>query len=521
MNNLLLKCLEVHSTTIIPNFGAIMKLGSSFVFNEFLKFDDGKLITFIASHKSITNEEAKIEIENWSNEILTTVNNGNSYPIASVGVFIVEKGKIVLKKTTELQEVTPTQELIIEEKKETLPVSESKKEPELSEIPKTIEKPKKEIQEIEVEKSSSLSAKMAIASIESFTDKNKLIEYTRGESRKTVIDALNTKLNQLNGKQQINTEVKTEQQKEVAKPEDILEIKKEEDSKDIEALIHLTATLDTIDEFEEKDIIEKEEVKTTTEEPIKPIEKTEISVPINTVEKAIEPAPSNPVELKKEETKPIVEKTTPPKTTQDDNALEIIAEGVLKLEKEEKKRKKKRLILVLALICLLSGGGIMGYLKKDYLMAMINGESTEVAVKKEKKEEAKPASNDDDLQQDSIEVEKEVTEELPEEIIPEKVETPIKEPVKETKPVSTTSNYSNNGNSSGNFLVVAGSFSVEENAKNLVDKLKSEGFSNAYLNTGSGSLIKVVAGTYSSKEEAQSAVEQLTSKGLKGFVQKK
>jgi septal ring-binding cell division protein DamX len=384
-------------------------------------------------------------------------------------------------------------------------------------FPNPLKTSQKEVQESEAETSSSLSAKMAIASIESFKDKNKLIEYTRGESRKTVIDALNTKLNQLNGKLQVNTDVKTEPQKEVAKPEVILEVKKEEDSKEIEELIALTSTLDKV---EEETITEKKEVKIKFEEPLKPVEKPVITEPIIKEEKTTEKEPSKPVEQIKTESKPSVEKPVPPKTVQEDKALEIIAEGVTKLEKEEKKRKKKRIFLFIGLICILSGGGILGYLNKDYLISMINGESSEVAVKKEKKEEqkeeAKPTTD--------VEKSDEPIEVIPEEIVEEpvvEVEETVEEPVKETKAAPSSTNYSNSGNSSGDYLVIAGSFSVEANAKNLVDKLKSEGFSNAYIDSNSGSLIKVVAGTYTSKEEAKNAVDQLVSKDMKGFVQKK
>jgi len=522
MNALLIKCLEDHPTTIIPNFGAIMKLGSSFVYNEFLKFDDGKLIAFVATQKNIGKEEAKIEIEKWSNEILNTLNNGNSFPIESVGILTLENGKVVLKKIAELEASSTKTEKIVEEKKVEVPVTEIKQEPVIVEAPKPIENTQKEVQESEAETSSSLSAKMAIASIESFTDKNKLIEYTRGESRKTVIDSLNAKLNQLNGKQQINTDVKTEPQKEVAKPEVILEDKKEEDSKEIEELIALTSTIDKV---EEEAITEKKEVKIKFEEPLKPVEKPVIEKPINKEEKTTEKEPSKPLEQVKTEPKPSVEKPVPPKAAQEDKALEIIAEGVTKLEKEEKKRKKKRIFLFIGLICILSGGGILGYLNKDYLMSMINGESSEVAVKKEKKEEekeeAKPTTD--------VEKSDEPIEVIPEEIVEEPVvevektvkETPVEEPVKETKAAPSSTNYSNSGNSSGDYLVIAGSFSVEKNAQNLVDKLKSEGFTNAYIDSNSGSLIKVVAGTYTSKEEAKNAVEQLVSKEMKGFVQKK
>jgi nucleoid DNA-binding protein len=139
MNALLIKCLEEHPTTIIPNFGAIMKLGNSFVYNEFLKFDDGKLIAFVATQKNISKDEAKIEVEEWSKVILNSLNSGNHYPIESVGVFTIENGKVVLKKTAELEATSTKTEKIVEEKKVEVPVTEIKPEPVIVEVPKPIE----------------------------------------------------------------------------------------------------------------------------------------------------------------------------------------------------------------------------------------------------------------------------------------------------------------------------------------------------------------------------------------------
>ena len=71
----------------------------------------------------------------------------------------------------------------------------------------------------------------------------------------------------------------------------------------------------------------------------------------------------------------------------------------------------------------------------------------------------------------------------------------------------------------GNFHVISGCFSVQNNATNLVSDLNGQGF-NAQILDKKGGLHRVSAGAFSSKEAAKSAVSKLESNGFSGWVLK-
>jgi hypothetical protein len=512
MQQLLHKCLEVHSTTILPEFGAIMKLGNNFVYNEYLKFDDGKLIDFVSGQQNCSKEEAKQQVSTWIADLKEKLSKGDSIRIENVGVLVKEDDKIQLKKIDQdskpTEVVTPVVEIKVEEPRKIqfeVPVHSE---------PEEIEPIKEELIEETItdsNTSSGLSAKMAIASIESFTDKNKLIEYTRGENRKTVVDALNKKLNQLNGKTTSTPEVKIEEPPvetpnsiEIIEPventnQSVDVVETIENTKEIEELLALTENLDKVEP-------QSNQQKVPVVEPIKEEPKTE--EPVKTVTPQIEKTPEPAPKVSNKE---------------EDKALEVIAAGVVKLEKEQKKRKIRRIILFSALICLLAGGGILGYLKKDYLLEWYNGQTASTQTDSAKDESQKVNANETTTEPEPIadvveaidtSAQETVIEEPIAEVVPE-----VEEPKKEPK--TTTPKYTEPASASGNFLLVAGTFSKETNASTLVEKLKSEGFGSASMTPLSGGMYRVTAGSYDSKDAAENAKNELVAKGMKGYVQKK
>ncbi len=514
MQQLLHKCLEVHSTTILPEFGAIMKLGNNFVYNEYLKFDDGKLIDFVSGQQNCSKEEAKQQVSTWIADLKEKLSKGDSIQIENVGVLVKEEDKIQLKKIDQeskpTEGVTPVAEIKVEEPRKIQFEAPVHTEPEITE-PIKIKEELTEESTADSNTSSGLSAKMAIASIESFTDKNKLIEYTRGENRKTVVDALNKKLNQLNGKTTNTNEVKIEETPvetpssiEIIEPvestnQSIDVAETTENTQEIEELLALTENLDKVEPKSNQQnvpVVEPIREEPKTVEPVKTVTPQ--------IEKTPEPAPKTP-------------------NKEEDKALEVIAAGVIKLEKEQKKRKIRRIILFSALICLLAGGGILGYLKKDYLLDWYNGQtaSTQTDSKKEESQKvnANEASTEPEAKADVVEAidtsaQETVIEEPIAEVVPE-----VEEPKEEPK--TTTPKYTETASASGNFLLVAGTFSKETNASTLVEKLKSEGFGSASMTSLSGGMFRVTAGSYDSKDAAENAKNELVSKGMKGYVQKK
>jgi hypothetical protein len=125
MNKLILKATEVNATTIIPNFGAIMKMGKTFMYNEFLKYDDGKLAKFIAGEKGIEESVAKEEIANWVTTIQADLDGGKTVVLDGVGELVNVDGKMkfTAKATSASETSVPP---VMPEKKEEVTSNEVK-----------------------------------------------------------------------------------------------------------------------------------------------------------------------------------------------------------------------------------------------------------------------------------------------------------------------------------------------------------------------------------------------------------
>ena len=88
---------------------------------------------------------------------------------------------------------------------------------------------------------------------------------------------------------------------------------------------------------------------------------------------------------------------------------------------------------------------------------------------------------------------------------------------------STKSN-SNNGSSSaqGDYMVIAGSYLLEENARKMINKLKQMGYSNAeivYFNQSQ--YHSICAGRYNSSSSASQTAQSLKSSGIDSYVHRK
>lgn len=528
MNKLILKATEVNSTTVIPNFGAIMKMGKTFMYNEFLKYDDGKLAQFIAESKGIDINEAKEQIKSWVVSLQSDLDAGKTVVFDGVGEIVKADGKLKFTanaattssvKLAEKKVETPP--VVDEPKKEVKKVDPEVKTPEEPKEKKEEKSDKKDKKEVKIGLSTDFKAKEAVDQIESFKDKNSLIEFTRGEDRKTVVAALNAKLDEFNGKKKDKKEIKEE-------PTASTEIK---------------APKNAVTEVKAEPKEEKTEKKTTVVPPVVEKPKVEEVKPAVSKEEKLEekkevvkPEPPKPAEkpVVKEE-KSIKEKAAAiekPKENKEEEeaAIAAIVGGVEETEKQTKKRKK-RWILWAGLILILLGGGTVGYLKKDIIMGWFDKthEPKDLAEGHEDGGQASDDSGDGheaDVQGENTEhseatdhVEEPVNDtntELVEEsvgdpVVEEVVEEPVvEEPVKETPVV--------NSSSEGSWHIVAGSYSSKSNAENKVEKLKSEGYSNAKILGKYNGLYTVRVASYSTKDEAKSALASYTGAGNKGFI---
>lgn len=523
MEVLLQKAIEINSTTILPNFGAFMKMGKSVLFNEFLKYDDGKLAKAIAEIENISEDDAKAKITSWIDATNKKLDSGESITLPGIGVLVREDGK--LKFTAGIGKDNPYAKPtnIVEDKKE-----------EVKEFPKSVEIEEKEVlkEEIKpevkpVEKpvskivniSTDFSAQDAIDKIKSFTNKSDLIDFTRADKRKTVIDALNKKLDGFNGK-----ETTLEKKETIDTPE------KTEEKTEIEK----TKPADPIAKTPKEEIKEKEVPKPLVEEKVKPVPPV---VERKVEEKVVTPVTKQKEENKKEEEKKVDKPiASPPKEESikenkakteksiDDKAIAAIASSVEKTEKELKKRKRRKLVLLLAIICLLVGGGLIGFLKKDLIMAYFDKkhEPKELADNTAEHNEEESEDNEDEKVENTVVVEEDAPDEdlnnneiedlvQPEAEVKEVPEEKIQE---EVVPVVT------NSSAEGNYHIIAGSFSSEENASNKVEDLKSKGYNSAKVLGQYGGLYTVRAMSFTTNSEAKEALKNFKAEGNKGFVKK-
>ena len=95
--------LEKESTVILPNFGAIVIENEStgkLMFNEYLKFNDGKLDAIIVANSNMNIQEAQNAVAKYVREIQQELDKGNQYSIYGLGSLAKDKdGDIVFVNT--------------------------------------------------------------------------------------------------------------------------------------------------------------------------------------------------------------------------------------------------------------------------------------------------------------------------------------------------------------------------------------------------------------------------------------
>ncbi len=94
----LLKALETYNNVTLPSFGGIMKMGPSYMFNEFLKFNDGKFSKFLQETDGLSKEEANLKIDDFIKEIKTTLGTTGSFSLNEIGTLNQIDGKIKLEQ---------------------------------------------------------------------------------------------------------------------------------------------------------------------------------------------------------------------------------------------------------------------------------------------------------------------------------------------------------------------------------------------------------------------------------------
>ena len=355
--------------------------------------------------------------------------------------------------------------------------------------------------------------KEAQEKIKAFKDKQEIIYFTRGDNRKSIIEALNQKLKSLNKIDATELDILETSQIETDKNKEDKNIPiKEGSEKEVKEQVAKESDILKIvleKEIADNIIPEKEEVIVPTQK--KGIQ-TEITMP----------------SIKKKD----IENTE----TKEEEDLVALTEGAIKIEKEAKGRKRNKIIFWLALICILSGGSIIGYLKQGVIVGwfenseqLSHNPSSNTIVGSELDNNGEEEKIEEELvEQITIEEEGEKVEQIIKpEIIPEEIENLendnqtldsaeeeevlVEETIIEPKEITQIENADK-----ASYYAVVGSFSKEKNAKNLIKSLKEEGYNDAII-FQNGNLKSVSLGMFSTVNEAKKALKQ---SGRSGWVKK-
>ena len=487
----LIKALESSNSVTLPNFGGIMKMGSSYMFNEFLKFNDGKFSKFLQETDGFSEEEANAKIDDFIKEIKSVLSAVGVFSFNEIGTLYQIEGKIKLEKTSftaNKEEDNPATKkseaklIIVDANEEKVQKEEIKK--------KAMEKQTKKTAD---NFSIDFTVKEAQEKIKSFKDKQEIIYFTRGDNRKSIIEALNQKLKSLNNIDNPELDILKASQIKTDKNNEVKNIPIKEGPEN-EVKKQVAKEIDIL-----KTVIQKEREDNTISEK----------------NKEIATAPKKVIQ--KEITSPLIEKKDIENTeTKEEEDLVALTKGVINIEKKAKGEKRNKIIFWFALICILSGASIIGYVKQDFIIGWLkkaeqlsHNQSTndldDSELDNHTKKEELVKQNTKEKEVEAVEIiEEEITTETDDALIDNNLILDIKE---EVQPENTNK---------VSYYVVVGSFSEDKNAENLLKSLKEEGYKNAII-FQNGNLKSVSLGLFSTLNEAQKTLKQ---SGRNGWVKK-
>jgi len=129
MEKHLRKILQEVNTIIIPGLGALTVTNQKtmeIMFMPYLKYDDGKLSTFISEQEGISSEMAKALILKSIESIQSTIDDGKSFEVKGLGVFSEDStGDIVFTSSGLIAEIEEIDEVM--EEKVSFPIDEEVK----------------------------------------------------------------------------------------------------------------------------------------------------------------------------------------------------------------------------------------------------------------------------------------------------------------------------------------------------------------------------------------------------------
>ncbi len=487
MEKHLQQILQEVNTIIIPGLGALTvtshKTGEV-MFMPYLKYDDGKLASFIAEKEGITLDEAKALISKDVTAILNTIEAGNGFNLNGIGSFKNDSsGDIEFKSGVFVETSTIVN---------------------VSEDVKAIEEPVIEEATSKVEEQ--ITEESVNESVASVVEEEIATESDEEVSEETPVETENKKkgfFSMLN--------------KETVNPIESVELEEEEES-DIAFEIEIPT-----EEVVEKEVIQVIQKEEEISSPIKEkLEVEEVSAPENTieVEKSIDIQGDNSDEV--DSTESILENTI---TDEEFLAEEEVIAPV------KKKRGVKFWIFTILILAIAGGGTFIGLNFDTYKKYLPFGSKTETIDISEEEKIIETLESDDTepVKEKATKTEEMIhsapaEEKVVEEVAPEPkvkapivqtapVEQPVSAPVHKSKPKAKS--YSKvkmedvqvQSIADGSSYIILGTYAEKVSAVGQVEMLLSKGKKGAIVIERDGKF-SVSYGTYASKEEAIAKLEE-------------
>jgi cell division septation protein DedD len=90
MDKFLVELLKINGSVILPDFGTLSVVdeeSGELMFNEYLKFNDGKLIAHLCENSTMDEQEAKNTLAKYIRDIQQVLDKGDTYDIFGIGKF--------------------------------------------------------------------------------------------------------------------------------------------------------------------------------------------------------------------------------------------------------------------------------------------------------------------------------------------------------------------------------------------------------------------------------------------------
>ncbi len=124
--------LKNNERVIIPGFGAFLQSKGeikNLIFNEFIKFNDGQLINYIAENEKVNLSEASDKLDKFVSDIKDKLKEGKSVKFKSVGeLYSDDQGRIRLKTERDIDKGVSDKKVEKEDQKEEQKAEKPKEE---------------------------------------------------------------------------------------------------------------------------------------------------------------------------------------------------------------------------------------------------------------------------------------------------------------------------------------------------------------------------------------------------------